>query len=173
MGGAVRKLEPPAEAVAADAHWSEKMRRLRQRKAAERTLTVWLDDDARSELAAAEKAYAAFDDKTTTDAKRASKRLSAAQEAADEAQVRITLRGLPRAAYEELMAAHPPTDEQKEDGQVYNPDTFAPALISTCSVDGMPLEDAKELLRLLSQPETGLLFTTAIAVCTVARVEID
>ena len=32
--------------------------------------------------------------------------------------------------YDALLAEHPPTPDQKKDGNSYNPDTFAPALIS-------------------------------------------
>lgn len=38
-------------------------------------------------------------------------------------------------AYDDLIAEHPPTKDQKSDGAVWNPDTFAPALVSACSVE--------------------------------------
>lgn len=38
-------------------------------------------------------------------------------------------------AYDDLIAAHPPTKEQKAQDAAWNPDTFAPALIAGCSVE--------------------------------------
>jgi hypothetical protein len=37
--------------------------------------------------------------------------------------------------YDELLAAHPPTKEQRVEGNSYNPDTFAPALIAECAAE--------------------------------------
>ncbi len=37
--------------------------------------------------------------------------------------------------YDDLIAAHPPTAKQKKDNGVWNPDTFAPALLAACSVE--------------------------------------
>ena len=52
-----------------------------------------------------------------------------------EARIVLHLHGLARPAYEELILAHPPTAEQKEQEQTYDPETFAPALVSLCIVD--------------------------------------
>lgn len=35
--------------------------------------------------------------------------------------------------YDDLIAKHPPSAKQKKDEAVWNPDTFAPALIAACS----------------------------------------
>lgn len=37
--------------------------------------------------------------------------------------------------YDDLVSEHPPTKDQKAEGAVWNPDTFAPALVSSCSVE--------------------------------------
>ena len=46
----------------------------------------------------------------------------------------VTLKAIGSKAYDDLLALHPPTNEQKKDGQSYNADSFAPALIAACSV---------------------------------------
>jgi hypothetical protein len=46
----------------------------------------------------------------------------------------VTLKAIGSKAYDDLLAAHPPTNEQRKEGQTYNADTFAPSLISACSV---------------------------------------
>ena len=43
----------------------------------------------------------------------------------------ITLKAIGSKAYDDLMAKHPPTAEQKKDGIQYNPETFGPAVIGT------------------------------------------
>ena len=45
----------------------------------------------------------------------------------------VTLRAIGSKAYDDMIAGHPPTKEQKAEGGSYNVDTFAPALISACS----------------------------------------
>jgi hypothetical protein len=40
--------------------------------------------------------------------------------------------------YDELIGAHPPTDKQREDGFVWNPDTFVPALLAACIGQELP-----------------------------------
>ena len=46
----------------------------------------------------------------------------------------LKYRALSNLAYDELLAAHPPTGKQKQGGASYNVDSFAPAIISACSV---------------------------------------
>jgi hypothetical protein len=50
-------------------------------------------------------------------------------------ELNLSLVALSAIAYDELMAAHPPTKDQKAEGSAYNPDTFAPALISAVVAD--------------------------------------
>ena len=63
--------------------------------------------------------------------------VEAAKTAVDEADARIVLHlhGLARPAYEALILAHPPTEEQEKEGQGYDPESFAPALVALCVVD--------------------------------------
>lgn len=46
----------------------------------------------------------------------------------------VTLKAIGSKAYDDMLAAHPPTNEQKKEGNAYNIESFAPALISACSV---------------------------------------
>lgn len=63
-----------------------------------------------------------------------------------EVVVTVKYRALPSNDYDELQAAHPPTAEQKRNGQIYNVDTFAPALISAVSWEPkMTVDEAREI----------------------------
>jgi len=42
----------------------------------------------------------------------------------------VTVRAIPPADYETLVAEHPPTDEQLDEGMDWNPSTFVPALLA-------------------------------------------
>lgn len=45
----------------------------------------------------------------------------------------IRLQALGGTDYDELLAKHKPTNEQKDKGMIFNPDTFMPALIAACT----------------------------------------
>ena len=45
-------------------------------------------------------------------------------------QLIVSLTSISSTAYDQLLAEHPPTKDQLKEGNTYNPDTFAPALIS-------------------------------------------
>lgn len=47
----------------------------------------------------------------------------------------LHLHGLTRPAYEALLLAHPPTEDGKKDGAIYNVETFPAALVACCLVD--------------------------------------
>jgi hypothetical protein len=58
----------------------------------------------------------------------------------------VTLKAIGSKAYDELLSSHPPTAAQKREGVTYNIDTFAPALISACSVTpALSEEQAKQI----------------------------
>lgn len=58
----------------------------------------------------------------------------------------VTLRAIGSKAYDDMLAGHPPTREQKADGASYNSDTFAPALISACSVSpSLTVDEARQI----------------------------
>lgn len=60
--------------------------------------------------------------------------------------VSILFRAIGAKQYDDLVAKHPPNPQQKINGDVYNLHTFAPALISVCSVEPkLAYEEAKEI----------------------------
>jgi hypothetical protein len=50
-------------------------------------------------------------------------------------ELELTFQSIGAAAYDKLVAKNPPTPSQRVDGASFNMDTFAPALISACSVE--------------------------------------
>lgn len=73
------------------------------------------------------------------------------REAVEEATVEFVISSLSRLKYQELIEAHPPTEEQIEEAKKNNevkpdnnPDTFGPALIAACisQPEGVTQEDA-------------------------------
>lgn len=80
------------------------------------------------------------------DVKTAERKREKAEEAADAAAITFHLRGLSPRAYDHLMMQHPPTEEQEKRGQVFNPDSFWPALFSACSVRPVSVEKAAQII---------------------------
>lgn len=168
---AASKPEPPAAAVAADAHWAAKMERLRARTAPTATLRICDDEAAKAELARTELLQRRTADEVDLepddpDVKRRAANAAAAVERAqqrveDATLVVLHFRGLPRPNFLALMKEHPPTEQQAEDGHEWNEDTFGPALISAASVDGMSVQDAGELLTTWATQEANNLFQAA------------
>lgn len=63
-----------------------------------------------------------------------------------DADLVLALTALSMKDYDTLLAAHPPTKEQEKDGNGYNPDTFAPAIISAVVTEPkLTLDQAKEI----------------------------
>lgn len=80
------------------------------------------------------------------------------------------LRAIPPDEWEELLSEHPPTEEQAEKGETYNPTTFRPALLERCVLtpDGeepLTAEDWADLSasRNLAPGEFIRLYNTAYA----------
>lgn len=100
--------------------------------------------------------------------------LAAVQAAVDAAQAdldgcyeRIVLRALPPPEYEALIAAHPPTAEQRGEDppQIWNPTTFRPALLALCVESDMSAEDWADFLdQRCSAAERQGLYVAALAV---------
>lgn len=64
----------------------------------------------------------------------------------EQAEVELHFRAIGATAYDKLVGKHPPTTEQRAEGNSFNLDTFGPALIAECCVDPeMSYADAKEL----------------------------
>ena len=94
-------------------------------------------------------------------AREAQAALKAATEERDAHSEVLTFQALERADLEALVAEHPATEEEERDGAEFHRDTFAPALISAASVDGMPLEYAAQALKSWSLQDSDDLWTTA------------
>lgn len=100
---------------------------------------------------------------------------------ADEVVVEVTFKSIGRAAYDELISAHPPTEAQnaaaKESGQapnglVWNPDTFPAAVVAASMVTPqMTLEDVLAIFNSpdWNGPEQEALVTAALEVNTIRR----
>lgn len=169
MSAAARN-EPPAAAVAADAHWSAKMARLRARQAAEVPLYLWQDQDLHDRFEAARREAKSL--RQLADADPGNRALAKEARAAETvlAEVRtayeadcevLTFRALPGGAFTDLVKAHPPTEDQDESD--WNEDTFPAALVSAASVDGMTEDEAAELLATWGMADRVELFQAALA----------
>lgn len=67
-------------------------------------------------------------------------------------------RALGRKAWSDIKAKHPPRD----DNELWNPDTFAPALVAACAIEPeMALEDAEALFEVINASQVGDLWAAA------------
>lgn len=68
------------------------------------------------------------------------------KDGSDNIEMTLVFQAIGAAAYDKLVAKHPPKPEQRAEGSSFNMDTFAPALISAVSVEPeISPEDAKEI----------------------------
>lgn len=90
--------------------------------------------------------------------KAAARKRDKARQVAADAAITFHLRGLPPRAWNDLQMEHPPTDEQEKRGQMFNPDTFYPALFSACSLRPLPVAKAAAIMHLAGNAgDTGSL----------------
>ncbi|MFI6296861.1 hypothetical protein ACIBEJ_35090 [Nonomuraea sp. NPDC050790] len=74
-------------------------------------------------------------------------------------------RGLQRKKFKDLVAAHPPSDEDKDAGNDVDWETFGVALVSACAVEPqMSVEQAGELADELTQAQWDSLFAASYSV---------
>lgn len=67
-------------------------------------------------------------------------------DAGKEIELTLLFKTIGNRAYDDLLGNHPPTKEQSKKGNLWNTDTFPPALFSACSVDPhVSEEDAKTI----------------------------
>jgi hypothetical protein len=166
------KTAPPAQAVAADPHWTATRERLAARTRPTARMTICDDHAVKETLSraqfAARTAKAAVDATDTPENQAAFETaqtgLEAAQAAFDEAAIVLKFQALERPMLERLKKEHQPTEEQAEEGFVFNVDTFAPALIAAASLDGMTEADARHYLDTWSEAEAISLWNTAYGV---------
>ncbi|MFE3381649.1 hypothetical protein [Streptomyces anulatus] len=176
-----RKPAPPADTVAADAHWQAKLAKLRARTRPTVTLTICDDDDLKKAAATArflEQQAKDTAEKNPDDnaaqaaAAAAAEHLAAVQADLDQASVELRFQALPRSAFRELLDAHPPTEEQADKNYDHNPDTMAPVLIAAASLDPLTEEDAAQFLADWSPAEGERLYAAALRVQQADRMDL-
>ncbi|MCX4885861.1 hypothetical protein [Streptomyces sp. NBC_00847] len=177
---ATSKPAPPAQAVAADAHWSAKMARLRDRQLAETVFAICDDPDVRTRYQRAQRtldlaqSYAKEhpdEPDAAVDATRAAVELDEAKTAYDQIAIPLTFRALPRRAYEELLKAHLPSDTESDEGREWD-EAFPAELIAAASVDGMTATEAQELLDTWSLSEANAMFNAAFNIQHTTRADL-
>ncbi|ORT54302.1 hypothetical protein BKD26_35900 [Streptomyces sp. CB03238] len=157
------------------------MERLRRRRKAQNRLRICDDDQLRQrvEEAAQRAQRARIFAEASPDDESAQQRAAEAEAAAKQARAELdaaseflTFRALPRPVLEELISEHPPTEQQAEEGAIFNADTFPAALVAAASVDGMSREEAEELLNGWSAPDANALWDAAWQIQQESRVEL-
>ncbi|MFJ9356995.1 hypothetical protein [Streptomyces mirabilis] len=181
MSRPVQAKRPSPSTTPVEGAWSAKMDRLRSRVRPQNRLRVCDDNELRQRYDEAEQAArrARFvaeanpgDELATRQAVDADSARDQALSALDAASEFLTFRALPRPVLEELIAEHPPTEQQAEEGAIFNADTFPAALVSAASVDGMSREEAEELLGGWSAPDANALWDAAWQIQQESRVEL-
>ncbi|MER7514036.1 hypothetical protein ABTX82_37825 [Streptomyces lavendulae] len=159
-----------------DDHWARKLARLRARQLPEQVLQLCDDMASRQHLdrAKLDVARLRMADAETGGEQReleaAEAELVAAQKAFNDVSVTLSFRSLPRPALDGLIRQHPPTEDQAEDGDAWNPTSFPAALVSAAhverdddgrEVDGMTVQEAQDLLDGWPVAESNSLFAAA------------
>ncbi|MFH8483608.1 hypothetical protein [Streptomyces sp. NPDC018055] len=178
---ATRNPAPPAEAVSADPHWEAKLAKLRARTRPTVTLTICDDEDLKQAAATArfmeQQAKAAAEASPENEVLQAAQeeatvRLVEAQAALEEGSVPLRFQALPRNAFRELVAAHPPTEEQAQDRWDYNIDTMGPVLVAAASLDPLTEEDAAQFLSDWSKAEAERLLDVVLRLQQTERMDL-
>ncbi|MFJ2780292.1 hypothetical protein [Kitasatospora sp. NPDC087315] len=175
--------EPPADAVAADAHWTATLERLRNRKLATTPLRLWDDIGLKQafngiqERAAKAALMAAANPDSESHrivADTAAAELANATVGADKVSTVLTFRALPGETFTDLVKAHPPTPEQADQApnSEWNAETFPPALIAAANVDGITEDQAIEFLATWGHADRLALFDAALTPQTERRADL-
>lgn len=173
--------EPPAAAVAADAHWTATRERLRNRQRPTAKLIICDDPDLKKTLDEAKFTVRRItvnlesepgDADLKKDLQQAQKDLEAAQAAFDEAAIVLCFQALRRPDFEDLKKNHPPTEDQAEEGLAVNVESLGPELIAASSLDGITVEDAKFYLAEWSEGEASGMFNTAWQIQSNVRMDV-
>lgn len=107
-----------------------------------------------------------------TQAQEADAELAAAKKAYDAHTIVLRFTALERQELEKLLAAHPPTEKEEEDGAEFAEKTFGPALISAASLDGMPPEAAERYLNEWTPSDARALWNAAWSVQHTQRTDL-
>lgn len=95
--------------------------------------------------------------------------VTTADEDGNEITLQVKFQAISSKAYDDLIAANPPTSKQRQAGAAYNVDTFAPALIAAVSLEPkLSVEQAKEIYTSpdWATGEVGEFFVSALRVCS-------
>lgn len=153
--------------------------RLARKRPQTDTFTLVIDPDAHGRVERALDALerARLFTSTGGDVAQAQAELDEAQAHAEEvgAVEVLHLQAVPRPEYEQLLLQHPPTEQQKADGQTYDPDGFAPALVAASVVDPdtgerpLTVEQVTELWATWNQGEVFALWGAVLRLSTQSR----
>jgi hypothetical protein len=105
-------------------------------------------------------------------AKDAKTELAAAKKAYDAHTVTLRFTALERQELEDLQNKHPASEQDEEKGNDFAFDTFAPALISAASMDGMPVEAASRYLNTWTSGDAAALWRAAWTVQHTQRTDL-
>jgi hypothetical protein len=105
-------------------------------------------------------------------AKDAKAELAAAQKAYDAATITLRFQTLEQQELDDLQEKHKPSEEDEAEGLNFAFDTFAPALISAASLDGMPAEDAARYLKTWGPEDSADLWRAAWSIQHVKRTDL-
>ncbi|MFH9425971.1 hypothetical protein [Streptomyces sp. NPDC017529] len=167
-------------------NWDRLAKRLDTLTPATTTFTICDDADLRQRLAHAKAAVADAEGtlaslqtadepnrpmfhKRAEDARDA---LAAVQAEFDQKAIRLRFKALARQELEALQNAHPASEKEEDAGEDYEMETFAPALISAASADGMPVEYAKHLLDTWSAADARALWHAAWSIQHQSRTDL-
>ena len=123
----------------------------KKKKAVMKTVAIQVDGEVANSIAALRALLTAArdSDRISNDTDKApaiQKQIDKMVETSQDTLVVFTFKSVGRFEYDKLVAAHPPTKEQKADGAEFNADTFPPALLSAaCSDPEISLEEATEM----------------------------
>lgn len=169
-----------------EAQWATLAKRLNALKPAVATFTICDDTELTNQLAKAKQSVEAAE--TDLDslgpedapnkavfelrAERARAALVEAQTAFGKAAVVLRFKALPRQELEALQNAHPASEKEEEAGEDFAMDTFAPNLIAAASLDGMPVDYAKQCLDTWSAADAQALWRAAWGIQHTTRTDL-
>ena len=113
-------------------------------------------------------------DTTSKDIEARIEDLDKLREEAESLTVVFTFRDIGRRNYDDLVTAHKPTDEEKQEYKeaggegvlAYSTLTFPPALVHATAIEPeIPIDEATEIFEEWAEGDIELLFTTALMVC--------
>lgn len=106
------------------------------------------------------------------EAAQAKAELLAAKKAYDAHTITLRFTALEQQQLEDLQKEHPASEEDESAGNDFAFDTFAPALISAASLDGMPVEDAARFLKTWTSADARDLWNAAWSIQHTRRTDL-